>query len=127
MIFEQSDRTAVAAAGLTIGTRRTDDERYVGVLRRGRTIVVECGHSHHNRDTSTRTSGTSASDCMRELVQASSRPKLVEYNAEQIATAWMRLGPWVLPSTRDIVRHDAPVAVAFYRGKVAAVVAALTP
>jgi hypothetical protein len=95
------------------------------VLRRGRTIVIECGHVHRNRDESTRSAGTSASDCVRELVRASSRPKLVEHNAERITTAWMRLGLWVLPSTREIVRHDAPAAVAFYRGKVAAIAAEL--
>jgi hypothetical protein len=120
-------REAITNAGLRIGTRRDDGGRngrdiaYVGVLRRGSRIVVECGHRHTNRDASTRTGGTSASDCIRELARAALRPNFLEHQAQQIATAWTRLGPHVTTTTREKARADAPANVAAYRALVAKV------
>lgn len=119
MIFDREHRAALEAARLTIGTSRADTGAYVGVLRRGRAIVLECGHVHHNRDTSTRSGGTSASDCVRELVLAARRPVFAEHRAQQIATAWQRLGSWGTASTVERARAAAPGEVATFRELVA--------
>jgi hypothetical protein len=126
MIFDATDRAALAAAGLAIGNRR-DDDRFVGVLRRGRAVVVECGHRHANRDVSTKANGVSASDCARELVQAALRPSVVEYRVEQIGAAWQRLGRgFAAPaSVIEAAKAKAPADVAEYRAKVAEVAALL--
>lgn len=124
MIFEPADRAALAAAGLTIGTRRAE-LGHVGVLRRGREIAAECGHPHTNRDTSSRTGGTSAADCARELVRAARRPRLAESRAAEIAGSWRKLtssrGFAVPSSAIERAKAEAPQDAAAYCGRVAAV------
>lgn len=70
----------MAAPVLRLGTRRLDDERYEGVLRRGITIVAACGHHHRNRSESSRANGTSAWHCARALAMAARHP---DYAAEE--------------------------------------------
>jgi hypothetical protein len=70
----QAGQEPLAAPVLRLGTRRLDDERYEGVLRRGTKIVAACGHRHHNRSESTRTNGTSAWHCARSLAMAARHP-----------------------------------------------------
>ncbi|MCX5070768.1 hypothetical protein OOJ91_33530 [Micromonospora lupini] len=79
---------------LVPGTQR-DEDRYTGVVRLGRKVVVECGHRHTNRDMTTKTNGRSARDCADRLLRAAHRPA---YAAEIITAsrnAWMQMrGPW---------------------------------
>lgn len=84
------------SARLTPGTRRADNDMYVGVLRVGRQVVAECGHLHRNRDISSRTNGPAARDCMKDIVAAAKRPSLAAERATRIRTAWMNTqrGPW---------------------------------
>lgn len=116
---------AITAAGLTIGTHQNGERHtastrtYTGVLRRGTQVVADCGHLHANRDQSSRTGGTSATDCIRLLVRAAVRPAFADYEANEIATRWMRLGPYATTSMREQVKADAPTEVVAYRAKVA--------
>lgn len=54
---------------LTVGTAG-EPGGYAGVVRRGRAVVFECGHRHTNRDQSTGLNGTSARDCVCDLVRS---------------------------------------------------------
>lgn len=116
------------AAGLTVGSRRSD-LGWVGVLRRGRKVLVECGHGHHNRDESTKANGTSARDCVSELIRAATFPPFKEEAAERILTAWQNLSRagFVVPvSTIERVKAEGPVKVREYE-RVVAKVAAFLP
>lgn len=59
----------MTANEIRISTRR-DGDRYIGVLRQGRSIVIECGHLHAHRDFDTY-SGTAARKCITDIVRAS--------------------------------------------------------
>lgn len=111
-----------------IGTKRIDDRAYTGVLRIGRNVVAECGHTHTNRDESSRTGGRSATDCIHDLVRAAQRPSAADAEASRIAAAWQILGRRgfeVSASTIAKAKADAPAQVAAYRAKVAEVAALL--
>lgn len=76
---------------LVAGTRRVPGEDpylYVGVLRVGRRVVLECGHRHRNRDVTTRVNGRSARSCVEDLVAAAGRPALADERARKIRDAW---------------------------------------
>jgi hypothetical protein len=49
---------------------RQRGQNWEGVVKDGKRIVAECGHSHHNRDQSTGWSGTCAMDCARKLLRS---------------------------------------------------------
>lgn len=69
---------------LRLGTRRLDDGRYEGVLRRGTKTVAACGHRHHNRSESSRANGTSAWHCARGLAMAARHPGYAAQAAARI-------------------------------------------
>jgi hypothetical protein len=75
---------------VTIGTRRAGD-RYVGVLRTGKTELAACGHEHINRDQTGR-GGTSARGCITEIVRATMRPALRDHLVAQTRRRWQTLG-----------------------------------
>lgn len=114
---------------LVIGTRRhAGGTGHVGVLRHGKTIVAECGHDHPNRDTDTRTSGTSARTCMRMLVYATQNEAYADDLAARIENAWRSLGSrgfHVAASTIEKAKAVAPIEVAAFRATVAQVTALL--
>lgn len=80
---------------LKAGTKRSGDEhtgfRYTGVLRHRGRIVIECGHTHHNRDISTRVNGEAASVCARMILRGAQNPATAEHTASNFRTAWMNL------------------------------------
>lgn len=81
---------------ITIGTQRipaTGERgwRYTGVLRRGETILISCGHEHANRDQSTKTGGTSAKDCITIAVRHTRLPQGAALAADEIRNRWQRL------------------------------------
>lgn len=82
------------APRFTIGTA-TGDAGYTGVLRRGRRVLFDCGHSHRNRDISTGVNGASARDCVIDLVRT--------VRSDRMAT-WYR----------DRMRGNAEQAIARY-------------
>ncbi|MEU8023768.1 hypothetical protein AB0B88_16285 [Micromonospora haikouensis] len=97
---------ATRPATLTIGTRRVTVAggfRYVGVLRAGRKIVAECPHEHINRDVRGR-GGTSATDCIRYIVQAAAKhdtyPEKRARLVQDDRNAWQGLtrGPFTAPA-----------------------------
>lgn len=76
---------------IRVSYRRADDgERWVGVLREGRTIVVECGHEHDNRDVTT-SGSIGAQVCAGEILDGSRRPATADYVADRKRTAWQRI------------------------------------
>jgi hypothetical protein len=118
-----SDRLA---GGVTVATRHGERGGHVGVTRRGREVLVECGHLHINRDVSTKASGTSASDCIRQIVRAASFAPLAEQTAAAVANSWRPFadcGSYVPTSTIDRARAEAPAQVAADLELVAAVAA----
>lgn len=70
---------------------RKDADRWVGVLKIGKTTLVECGHTHHNRDFSTSTYGEAAQVCARAILDGARRPATAEHRANQLRNAWLRL------------------------------------
>lgn len=75
---------------LRAGTRRDGDE-YVGVLREGRRIVIECGHRHRNRDLTYPSSGISARDCIGRVVAGAGRMIAERDYADKYRGAWQNL------------------------------------
>jgi hypothetical protein len=79
-------------ATIRIGTRRDEggrddrDYTYVGVLRQGRRVIAECGHQHKNRDHSSRFGGTSALDCITDIVRASRDQHFADQLINQVRT-----------------------------------------
>lgn len=71
--LEGKAKRIAATAGLTVGTRRDNTGgvfRYTGVLRRGRRVVAECGHTHLNRDITTGRSRAAAECIARQIIAA---------------------------------------------------------
>lgn len=105
---------------LTIGTRRVTvagGYRYIGQLRDGRAVLVECGHEHDNRNQSTRTSGESATDCMVMTLRATALPALREDRINGYQAAWQRLtrNPFGVPaSTIEAAKADSACAADAY-------------
>lgn len=86
---------ALRAAGVKPGTRRTTgaggrDYRYIGIVRVGRTVIVECGHEHANRDWP-RSGDPGATGCARDIIDGAANPALAERRATKRARAWENL------------------------------------
>jgi hypothetical protein len=103
--------TMTTAPRFIIGTQ-SGDAGYSGVLRSGRRIVFECGHSHRNRDISTGVNGTSARDCVTDLVRtvrlptfATSYRDRLRGNAER-AIARMGMSAHTAARWREWARED---------------------
>jgi hypothetical protein len=80
--------------GAVVGTRRVESAAgftYVGVLRRGRDILAECGHEHANRSVSTKTNGRSAADCMRDVLHGAWLPAAATAHADGFRNGWLSL------------------------------------
>lgn len=81
---------------LKTGFRRVrhanDTYWWVGLVRCNGQVVVECGHEHFNRDTSTGTNGRSARDCAERIIRGAELDTAAQHHASQIRTAWQRRG-----------------------------------
>jgi hypothetical protein len=105
---------------IRIGTRRTEGG-YEGVLRVDGIAVFACGHAHHNRDTSTQTSGRSARSCVELLVRAARFPDYAAAEHRDIV-GWparyarlnhlspRKLAEWQADAERAAAAYDAQVA-----------------
>lgn len=86
--------TKTPTTSLNPGTRRVQMAdgtfRYVGQVRCGGDVVAECGHEHRNRDMSSKTNGTSATDCVRDIINGAQLTSAAEYIADRIRTRWQR-------------------------------------
>lgn len=93
--------------GAAVGTRRVeaaDGYSYVGVLRRGRDILAECGHEHTNRGVSTKTGGRSAADCMRDVLHGAWLPAAATAHADGYRNGWLSLtGNAGFITPRDVI------------------------
>lgn len=88
---QRAAAAAARAAAPRAGSRRVGDRAYVGVVRRGRAIVAECGHEHTNRDWTTGANGTSATDCARAILAGAANPTTAEHHATRLRNAWTAL------------------------------------
>ncbi|WP_043737500.1 hypothetical protein [Nocardia asiatica] len=92
---------------LTIGTLFDQDTGdYRRVLRRGRTIVADCGHLHPNRDQSS-SSNSSARDCITLLVRAAGDPDLLAERQSAAARNTESFIRFARPLEADEIRADA--------------------
>jgi hypothetical protein len=87
-----ADPTPAAAApvGLRPGSRRVPgtngrDFAYIGLVRDGHTVIVECGHTHNNRD------WNGATDCARAILAGAANPNVAAATAETIRYRWTGL------------------------------------
>lgn len=69
---------------LRLGTRRSGDDRYEGVIRDGSQVIAACGHPHRNRDTSSQSNGLSARDCITSLARAARDRSYAAHEAARI-------------------------------------------
>jgi hypothetical protein len=98
-------------------TRHDGERQYTGVLRRGRTIVAECGHLHRNRTDSSATEGRSALDCATDLLAAARGEALAVATETRIRGSWQhRQCPSVASVER--ARADAAAAAVDYLARV---------
>lgn len=108
--------------------RRSGESGWTGVVRLGRMELVECGHTHANRDMTT-ARGEAATVCARMILRGAQLDATAQHRAAAIRTAWQRLtsaaGFAVPVSTIEKAKADAPKAAAAYLAKVAVVRAAL--
>lgn len=73
---------------------RKAGSRWVGVIKSDEgQVLAECGHTHTNRDQSSRFNGRSATDCARELVRTCDVLERVDLH---------RRGLLVIESLRDV-------------------------
>lgn len=84
-------RTAKGCGHVKASTRRNGDREYTGVIRIGGKVIIECGHTHTNRDTTSRSGGRSAGDCIRNLIKAAQRPAFAAHEQDRIRNAWQAL------------------------------------
>ena len=116
-------RKAARAQQARPGSRRAGDRRFVGVVRRGRTVLAECGHEHTNRDWTTGANGTSATDCARAIIAGAANPATAEQHANRLRNAWLALttqAGFVAPaSTIAAAKADAAAAADAYLAAVA--------
>lgn len=109
---------------LRAGTRREGD-KHVGVLRQGKTVVLECGHTHQNRDQTYPSSGVSARDCIGRVVRGAERIATEDGYAGDYRDSWQRLtrstGFVVPASVIEQAKQSGQTAAAEYRSKVALV------
>jgi hypothetical protein len=122
----------VAADELTVHTPphirvsyRRDGERWVGVLRAGARVIVECGHPHENRDMTTAAGGESAKVCARAILRGAELPASAEDRADRQRRAWQRLtegGGFAYPAGMvEKVQADCQVRADDYLTRVATV------
>lgn len=108
------------------GTRRLDEQQYVGVIRHNGRVVVECGHVHANRDASTRTNGRSARDCAAEILNGARKQATAEHYTTKRRNAWTNLSSTVFTaSTVATVKAGCAEDATAYTAAVAAVRALL--
>jgi len=117
----------VAPPVLRLGTRRLDDGRYEGVLRRGTKIAAACGHRHHNRSESSRANGISAWHCARSLARAARHPG---YAADEAARIRNGLNGYirayaVTASAAERLRGTAAAQAAGFLASLPAIAAAI--
>lgn len=72
-------------------TDRSNGNRWIGVLQVRGVLLVACGHTHHNRDVSTRAGGEAAQVCARMILEGARRPQTAEHRAAQLRNAWQSL------------------------------------
>jgi hypothetical protein len=82
---------ARAVPALAAGTRRHPDGSYTGVLRHGRAVVAECGHTHPNRDMIGTYGGRSARDCATQILDGAHLEAVAAHHAERRRDGWARL------------------------------------
>lgn len=75
---------------------RRDGDQWVGVLRASAmsgagAVLVECGHTHHNRDVTTMIGGEAAQVCARMILLGARNPNTAEARARGFRTAWLAL------------------------------------
>lgn len=80
----ESAADAAGPGALRLGTRRSGDDRYEGVIRDGSQVIAACGHLHRNRDTSSQSNGLSARDCITSLARAARDPGYAAQEAARI-------------------------------------------
>ncbi len=107
--------------------RRAGD-KWAGVVRVGRAVLVDCGHEHDNRDMST-SAGTAATVCAREILDGARRPATCDQIAERKRTAYARVrtGAGFVQPTGWLngLKDSCARAAEDYRARVAVVRAAL--
>lgn len=91
------------------GTRRVG-AKYTGTLRNGTTVIAECGHEHTNRTTSTKTSGRSAVDCVRDLLAATANEARAAANVATFRNRWIGLTRTGIHSQDTIAKAKADAA-----------------
>jgi hypothetical protein len=84
-------RKAARAAQPRAGSRQTGDRRFAGVVRVGRTVLVDCGHEHTNRDWTTGTGGRSAVDCAQRILAGAANPATADRYATETRNRWIAL------------------------------------
>lgn len=70
---------------------RKEGDQWVGVLKAGKTTVVECGHRHTNRDMSTAAGGEAAPVCARMILAGARNPATAAQTAQRYRTAYLAL------------------------------------
>lgn len=106
--------STATAGSVRVGTRRDGDD-HVGVIRDGRTVVVECGHAHTNRDMTTGANGRSARDCADRILRGARIPATAEHYRGEISRSWERLawsGAFVHPQSVIAAAKVAAAAAA---------------
>jgi hypothetical protein len=72
-------------------TYRRDGDQWIGVLIAGKDVIAECGHTHTNRDHTTRTGGEAATVCARMILAGARRPQLADFRADNLRNRWQSL------------------------------------
>jgi hypothetical protein len=70
---------------------RRDGDQWVGLLKVGKTTLVECGHCHTNRDVTTAAGGEAAQVCARMILAGARNPATAEHTAQRYRTAYLVL------------------------------------
>lgn len=111
-----------APTGPTAGTRHAADG-HTGVIRHGRTVILDCGHTHTNRDASY-PGRLSARDCAERIIRGAARQKTAEHYADKYRLAWTHLPPTVFTrSTIERAQAESDGDARRYLAAVAAVAA----
>ncbi|MEU7591268.1 hypothetical protein AB0A95_33850 [Micromonospora sp. NPDC049230] len=118
-------RNAARAQQARPGSRRAGDRRFIGLVRRGRAVLVECGHEHTNRDWTTGANGISAVDCARRIIAGAARPATADRYATETRNRWLALtgqaGFVHSAATIEAAKATAAADAAAYLAAVAAV------
>jgi hypothetical protein len=102
---------------------RRDGDQWVGVLKdSANATIVECGHTHTNRDMTTTTGGEAAQVCARMILLGARNQHTADSRARGYRTAWLSLtstaGFAVPASVIEKVRAEGPARAAAYLARV---------